>query len=403
VLTKELLLYTARKGRLYPRFIDVEDEALLGVADALVGTAKESIGLGAGELEESLEAIAKDAGHLKLGQGLVKLVLDRIDVEAASPEQRDRRLAQQRIAAGVLRGLPAGASLEAYEAALELAIEGGLEKARLELYADLPERRRVNAVDLDSGAALLRRYNLALAQSLLLYARRLLVRLIDPPKLELRRALRWLRFCRLVAEVDRHGSDLVIGIDGPAAMFDGGRKYGLELAMFFEVLPLFPRWALAAEVTLPRRPALQLELDEKAPVVSPLSSGLGHVPEEIETTLQKIESNERFEVDRSPEPRAVGVNGLIVPDLALKDRASGRWIAIELFHGWHKGALSKRLEALRARPDPDLLLGVDRAILKSDPSLEGQGQVFAFNKFPGERVLVSAIDAWIRPAPAPGR
>jgi len=84
----------------------------------------------------------------------------------------------------------------------------------------------------------------------------------------------------------------------------------------------------------------------------------------------------------------MGAAGLCVPDLTLRHRESGREVAVELFHAWHAGALRRRLEELRARPDPDLLLGVERSLVK-DPAeralLEAHPQVLLFRGYPSAK------------------
>lgn len=399
MLTKDLLHFSTRQGRIKPRFIDPDNAPLLELAEALVATAKASIGEGQGDLEESLLALAAAAPQKKLGDGLVKLVLDRVEVEGPNPEAQAERLKAHHTASGILSGLPEGTTLAGYQAALDHAFLGRLGEVREGLYADLPARRAVKEVQLEDGAALLHRYNLALAQSFLLYAQRVVVVLESPPKLELRRVFRWLKFCRLVADIEKVQDNLQISVEGPAAMFASAKRYGLALAMFVEILPILPRWQLNAEVELPRRPVATLVLDQKLGLSSPLRAGLGHVPEEVESTLAKLESDELFELERAPEPRPIGVGGLLVPDLALTEKKSGRRVIIELFHPWHQGALEQRLRGLKERPDPELLLGVDRALAK-DPAvkarLEDEAQVFLFNSFPGERVLKDAVRRWIQ-------
>jgi predicted nuclease of restriction endonuclease-like RecB superfamily len=397
MLTRELLEHGVRGGVLRPRFVDPRQPALLELAEDLVGVVALGAGETRGALEEALLARARSHPRPRVALGLVKLLLDRMTFE--EPDEAAETLRQRVFAEAqeVRRALPRDASLEAGLAALaaRLAAVTGrdLDLLRRDLYRDLGDERPLVSWDPLAAPALLDRYNLALAQGLLVYSRRVVLTVERAGTAEVRRLLRWLRFCRLVAEIRREGDAWSLAVEGPAALFDSGKKYGLMLATFLQAVPLLEAYRLDAEVTLPRRAPVNLQLTHLDPLVSPLAAGAGHVPEEIRRTLEGLEGG-AWTVELSPEPRPVGATGLCVPDLALRHPGRGLEIAVELFHPWHRHALERRLAELSARPDPHLLLGVDRALAK-DPEvarrLEGEAQVFLFNAFPGARVLLAAL------------
>ena len=72
-------------------------------------------------------------------------------------------------------------------------------------------------------------------------------------------------------------------------------------------------------------------------------------------------------------------------------------------------ALDRRLNELQTRPDPELVLGVDLALVKDDElaaRVNDHPQVFTFNKFPARRRLQPILDrvaaeALLRRAAAP--
>jgi uncharacterized protein len=83
-----------------------------------------------------------------------------------------------------------------------------------------------------------------------------------------------------------------------------------------------------------------------------------------------------------------------VPDLTFRHRQTRREVALELFHAWHAGPLSRRLEELRSRPDGGLLLGVDRALARDSQereTLEQHPQVVLFHGFPSARRLLARL------------
>ena len=278
------------------------------------------------------------------------------------------------------------------------------------LAADLAEHRRLQTAILPTPPALLERYNLALAQGLAFYASSLRVRTDTQNALELRKLLRWLKWSRLVADVRRDGDEWALTVEGPGAMFDMQKKYGLQLANFLAAVPLLTRFTVEADVAVPRGAEGTLVLDHKDPLRALDRTALGHIPPEIDAGLTAL-GDERWTLDPLPELRHTGATGMCVPDFGLRDTQTGATLVVELFHRWHSRALLRRLGELRARPDPGLALGVDLALVK-DAALAAHvadhPQVFTFNKFPTRRRLQPLLDriatappAKTPPAPTP--
>jgi uncharacterized protein len=390
MLTRDLLMFRVRLGKIRPAFVDVSRPDLAALAQDLVELAGGAAGKTRGELDEELEARVRHHPRLKVARGLCKLLLDRALFEEPREEVAGLRRESFAAAARVLRSLAEGTSLEEYQQRLEAALGRPLEGVREALYSDLPEQRRLLEWKPLSARALLERYNLALAQGLVLHSSGLTLRAEAPELLRVRRVLRWLKFCRLVAEVLRHGRDWTIEVEGPAAILEMQKKYGLQLAVFLGVVPVLRHWRLEARVQLPRRERLLLELSDEDPLVSAHDEGLGHIPPEVAQVAGKFRDDALWELDLTPEPRHVGANDLCVPDLRFRNRKTGREVCFELFHRWHHHALLRRLASLRARPDPGLYLGVDRPLAKRPElaeALEGCEQVMPFNTFPSERKI----------------
>ncbi len=387
MLTRELLLFRVREGRLKPSFIQRNDAALLALAAELIAEVEAGRGLTRDEVEESLGLRAGAWTKPKVARGLVKLLVDRMLFDEPSPGVAEARQEAFREAARVLRTLPPDTALEGYEARLAQALPRPLPEVREALYVDLPGSRRLVDWEALKPGELLDRYNLALAQGHLLEARRLTLRARAPELLRVRKVLRWLKFCRLVAEVRRTGEDWALEVEGPGAMLALQKKYGLQLATFLAMVPVLERWELTASLEGRRRAVLVL--DEQAPLVSPHAGALGHIPPEVASLAEGF-ADAAWEVDLLPLPRHVGASGLCVPDLLFRHKATGREVALELFHPWHAGPLVRRLEELRTRPDPGLLLGIDRALAKDSgrkEELEAHPQVVLFHGFPSVKRL----------------
>ena len=388
MLTRELLVFRVREGTLRPTFAKRGDAALLALAGELIAQVEAGRGRTRDEVEEELGLRAGAHSRPKVARGLVKLLVDRMHFDEPGEGIAAARTAAFHTAARVLRALPADATAEGYEARLAEALPQPLPEVRGALYADLPGDRKLVEWDALGPGELVDRYNLALAQGPLFDARRLTLRARAPELLRVRKVLRWLKFCRLVAEVRREGEDWVLEVEGPGAMLALQKKYGLQLASFLSVVPVLERWQLAASLESPRRRAT-LVLDEKDPLVSPHGPALGHIPPEVATLAQGFDDAE-WELDLLPLPRHTGAAGLCVPDLTFRHRQTRREVALELFHAWHAGPLARRLEELRSRPDEGLLLAVDRALAReagAREALEAHPQVVLFHGFPSAKRL----------------
>ncbi|MFL5350702.1 MAG: DUF790 family protein [Hyalangium sp.] len=402
MLTRDLLLFRVREGKLRPSFIKREDPELLALSTELISQVDGAKGQTRDDVEEDLSLRAGAFSRPRIARGLVKLLLDRALFDEAAEGVAESRWERFQLAARVLRELPADASVEAYEARLTQALPAPLPEVREALYVDLPGNRRLLGWEALTPAELLDRYNLALAQGPLLGARRLTLRARSPELLRVRKLLRWLKFCRLVAEVRRDGDDWALEVEGPGALLSLQKKYGLQLASFLSVVPVLERWELMAEVEASARRRAVLVLDHRDPLVSPLPGALGHIPPEVATLAEGFEDAE-WEMDLTPLPRHMGASGLCVPDLTFRHREKRREVALELFHAWHAGPLARRLGELRSRPDPGLLLGVDRALARGEEkeALEAHPQVVLFNGFPSARRLRERLARLIEePKPA---
>jgi predicted nuclease of restriction endonuclease-like RecB superfamily len=390
MLTREHLSYRIRTGTIRPAFVAPSDPELLLLSERLITTSAELVGIERRAVEAALRAHANAHQKPKVARGLAKLLLDRMDFGEAGEEAEELRRVTFPAASAILRALPPGASFAEYEGALAGSMDLG--EVRERLFADLAEHRPLLSFRAIDPESLLDRYNLALAQGLLLYTDQITITVDRPDVLEIRRVLRWLKFCRLVAYLERFEDRWVLAVEGPGAILSMQKKYGLQLAGFLGAVPLLSRWRLAAAVRLPRKVPCALELTQEDPLVSPFAGAPGHLPEEIRAFVEAFQ-DEAWSIDTTPEIRPVGVRDLAVPDFVLRHRETGGTVAVELFHRWHRSLLGRRLEALASKPDPTLVLGVDRSLLDEElkEQIAGSDRIFVFNAFPSKRALEKVL------------
>ena len=312
MLTRDLLAYRTVKGKLRPTFVDVKHEDHLALAAGLVQILEHGVGETRGALDEAQGVLVGEARKPKFARGLVKLLQDKCSFEEPGDAAAALRRGAFRTSAAVLRGLPDDAPLALYLERVAAGLPAPLDDCRARLYEDLGEHRRLLRSALPTPQALLERYNLAQAQGLVLYAQRLRVRTGTQSQLELRKLLRWLKFSRLVAEVSRDGDEWVLQVEGPGAIFDMQKKYGLQLATFLAAVPLLSQFTVEAEVDIPRGAKGTLFLDHKDPLRALDRSALGHIPPEIEVGLAAL-ADDRWSIDHLPELRHTGALGMCVP------------------------------------------------------------------------------------------
>lgn len=392
MLTRDLLQHRTSKGIIRPTFVrpnKIKD--LVEIADDFVAIFVASLGETRSALEEQLEQRATGFSRIKIARGLMKLLFDRSVFEESNETIAARRLDSFFTATEVLRTLGDDATLPEYERALDARL-GGLDELRGALYGDLAARRKLIEFEALTGAELIDRYNLAQAQGLLIYATELSISSSQPDLRVVRRVLRWLKFCRLVAEVERDGKKWTLNVEGPASILNMAKKYGLQLATFLGAVPLLAQFELRATVKMKNRPPAELLLTELDGLKSTHGKTAGHLPPEIEKVAEMF-TDGRWSLDLTPEPRHAGVREVCVPDFTFRDGESDQVICVELFHRWHRHALAKRLDGLEARPDPHLFLGVDRSLAKGDlgPRLENHSQVILFSAFVSPRKLKAVL------------
>ena len=207
-----------------------------------------------------------------------------------------------------------------------------------------------------------------------------------------------MRWHRLLAAIhqDNEGT-LRMDISGPGAVLDQRSRYGLQLACFLPHLATAKNWRLEAQVTPPKahdRPGgkatATLVLDHKAPLQGH-SHFLAHTPPEISRChLAWGDKIAPWQVSDDPPLLPMSRGDLAVPDFQFShsEDSSGGPFYLECFHRWHRHQFERRLKQLESGLAPQLLLAVDRALVRSGSSKELleaspiQHRVMLFNDLP---------------------
>lgn len=389
MLTRDLLRYRLDGDEVKPSFLKATP-AIRDLTDALLAHWQGSVGKRLGDLEDAALPILHRSRALVVGRGLQKLILDACTF-AEPPSAATLREEAFAVSASLL-STPAKTS-DDHRAAVAERLGLQADEVRDRLYADHPDQAMLETVPTWTATQLIPRYNLALAQGLLLFARSLTVTVADADTGLRRRLLKALRFRRLLADI--RGDDrqaLTLEISGPGSVLDQQSRYGMHLALFLPALACCRSWKAEVALALPRGGPARLLLSDEHGL--PGDNGfLGFVPEE----LQALEATlrERFPAWTIQDPALLPhpSGEVVVPDLQVV--VGGRSVAVELFHRWHGHALRRRLDQAAAGWAPHLVFGVDRAVLRGDESLAAHpaflARGFAFTELPAARALAEVI------------
>lgn len=364
MLTSDLVRATVRSGRVRPRFVSVGDEALGRQAAALVALVHEHEGRSLGELEEAIgDHIGDDVDYL-VRRGLVKLLLDRTELTVPSP--RAPHLIREVVFEEAARTWPVGPagseSLASRRDAVERAaarLEMDPDVVEASLFADRRVEQRLGASDLTRADGLLHRYNLALAQAVLLKARSVTVRLPDLRPARARQLLRAVKFHRLMHRAERDDEGWVLTLDGPLSLFRQTGRYGLQLALFLPALCHCAKWFLSADVVWgPRKTPCTLHLDHRMGLETHTKDlGTWESEEERQLRASWKRTDSPWSLRRSTHIIDLAGRGVLVPDYTLVHR-DGRKAHLELVWYWRRKTFERRLALLREAGPPNLIVAL---------------------------------------------
>jgi uncharacterized protein len=390
MLTGKMVRVRYARDRIVPHYIDTTDLTWVETAERLLELFRGQEGKTRGQLEdEQREAFGDDPGQL-VHQGLVKLLADRCEFEVSSdhpPEQLRAavfRAATRRRKEAVLgAGSPANdddlrtavAAFDRDAVLREVAAELSLTPEAVDqgLFADLKSEQRLTQFKDLSAERLLQRYNVALAQAVLLRSTRVHVIVRDEPPQRYRQLLRRIKFHRLVCEVERLGPDgFRMHLDGPMSLFSATQKYGLQLAIFLPAVLLCRDFELKAEL----RWGTQRKL--KTFLVTPGDGLVSHYPDQgmytppelamfVELFHKRIAE---WELVEETELLPLG-DGFWAPDFRLVHKESGLVVLLEVLGFWRRSSAEKHLERLRQHVREPFLLAVSDQLHIDEAELEG--------------------------------
>jgi predicted nuclease of restriction endonuclease-like RecB superfamily len=378
MLTSKLVRVRYARERIVPCYLDVSDTAWQEVAERLLATFRGQEGRTRGALEQEVrETFGSDPAQL-VHQGLAKLLDDRCEYEVVSghpPEQLREAVfaaaAKKQLASCQLLTTPFDRDAVLQEVAAGLAMTP--EAVDHGLFADLKSEQRLVRFKDISAEHLLQRYNVALAQAVLLRSTRVHVHIRGEPPQRYRQLLRLVKFHRLVCEMENSGEGAYsLHLDGPLSLFTATQKYGLQLALFLPAVLRCRDYEVNAELRWgAQRKPKTFTLSPSDGLVSHYPDSGMYVPPElamfVELFRKKIAD---WDIVEETNVFPLG-DGFWVPDFRLTQRGTGRTLFLEVLGFWRRSSVEKHLERLRQHADQPFLLAVSEQLHVDEASLEG--------------------------------
>jgi uncharacterized protein len=371
VLTSDLLLHRYNGEEIVPTRLPL-DKKTLALADEIIAIFGLYRGRKRFELDEELSVLEGTDTDYRIKRGLAHLLLNGFcTFETVSPlepvmlRERVFTLSAQQVPS------PQAAALVMQEVADSLTQELGrevtLEQVKTGLYADLAENQILVSFEAPAAETLLHRYNLSQVQGVLYRAKDLVITAHRNDPGEYKLLFRYLKLFGLMTYIEGdadHG--YTITIDGPASLFGGSTRYGIDLAKFLPALLHVSRWemvtALASRTLYDgRETPNRFTLDSSCGLVSHYKKGGvfdSIVEESFAAGWTKVKTEWRLEreVELVPLPGSV-----MVPDFRLV-HPDGRSYVLEIVGYWRPEYLKKKFSQVARSGRDDIILLVSERL-----------------------------------------
>jgi len=402
VLTADLIQARVKRGFVEPFYIDASHADSLQLAKALIEMFQAHGGKPRRELDAQLRDYRGSGTGFLLHRGLAKLLEDRSEFgTVAALEPPDLRRAVFETAAAAHRNSAAApvdraAVFQKVSEDLQLPVEA----CEGSLYADLKEEQLLEKFKVCTPQWLLNRYNLALAQAVLLRATALEVELPRQKPSRYRQLFHRMKFCQLLYQVEGSAkAGYRFRLDGPLSLFKSSQRYGLQMANFLPALLHCEGWKLEADVLWGKqRREKKFRLTAKAGLEPPNPVRGRWQPEEMRWMQEQFgKLKSVWELATKAELVDLGGRGVLVPDYVFTHSASGRRVLMEVFGFWRRGAIDSRLALLREHGPENLILALGKGLNVGEEALEDvPGEVYLFRQAPIAREVLKRLEGFLK-------
>ena len=401
MLTGNLVRVKFARNKLVPHYLDTRHGGWLGLAEQLLLGFRASVGRTRGEVLEDLAEVIGEGQPALVPRGLVDLLEDRCEFEVNSDFPPDV-IREAIFRAAAMHRAEAAAAKRPFDRASVIsavATELGIEWDVIEngLFADLKDERRIVKFDDCTPEFLLRRYNVALAQAILLKCTAMDVRIWGETPPRFRQLFRQVKFHRLICAIhESTNNSYVLKLDGPLSLFSGTTKYGLQLAQFLPTLLHCKAYELQAEVKWgAERKTKSFSLSATDGLQSHLPDFGVYTPPELQQFADSFAAKiEGWLISSDPNPVSLS-DGIWVPDFKLTHPGSGTEVFVEIVGFWRKVDVENLYKRLKKQMPGKFVLCVSEQFRadKEDKSVDFGDGVYRYRKTPlPEEVVRIAAD-----------
>jgi predicted nuclease of restriction endonuclease-like RecB superfamily len=408
MLTGNLVRTRVSKGRVIPIYINRDAPDWLEAAESLLMVFREGAGMTRGEIEAEVDELVGEGMANLVHRGLAKVLEDRAEFEVVAdvpPEAlRDKVFTAAAEHRRNLRAAGHRAPFQRDDVLRGVADALGIEPAQVaaSLFADLKdENRMLSFKDMDAQQ-LLDRYNVALAQSVLLRSVQVMAEVRGEKPARYRQLLRHLKFHRLLHRIEGSMADgFKLQIDGPLSLFSSTTKYGLQMALFLPALLLCRDFRLDAELRWgPKRDPRTFHLESAEGLVSHYADAGQYVPAEIAAFVERFRQvAPAWEVAEAAGVVELGREGVWVPDYTFVHKPTGTDVLVEVLGFWKKSSLERLLRLLPKLGPPRYVLAISERMKVDEEAIgELSGPVLRFKEIPGASEMSALLESFL-----PGR
>ena len=400
MLTSDLLLTRSRGPYIEPRYVAVEDPALIDLAQALIEIHIEHQGKTRRELQQALVLLAGDRTDYRIQRGLAKLLCDHYcEFQVASPqppeELRHAVFALARAHHPVVRETSLIYPVKREDLLEQVALKHQIssEDVLAGLYADLPENHQLATFAAPSPNELLLRYNVALAQAMLYRCEVLRLSVYRNLPVRYKQLFKFIKFYRLIHTIEGDvDAGYEIALDGPVSMFRHSQKYGLQMAVFLPALLLCTRWSMQADIVRKDGRRQHFVLDDQSGLVSHYKDQTLYDSLLEETFASRFDkAKTAWQLERESE--VVNLKETVmIPDFTFR-HPDGRTAILEIMGYWRPEYLRRKLEKLRRAQRKDLLVAVSSNLNVSEDDFKNvPGGVFFFRNKVQPKDVIHLLD-----------
>jgi uncharacterized protein len=413
MLTGAMVRVKLARERVVPQYIDRESARWLEAAESLLLLFREGTGMTRGDIEAEIDALFGGGGNAtQVYRGLAKVLEDRAEFEVVADVPPD--LVREKVftaAADYRRQMRSNGTGPGHRAtfqrdeilnavAAELDIEP--EAVSKSLFADLRDENRLLSFDDMKAQWLIDRYNVGLAQAVLLRSVLVKVEVRNERPARYRQLFRRLKFHRLLYRVEgsmREG--YVFHIDGPLSLFSATTKYGLQVALFLPTLLHCSDFRLEAELRWgPKREPRSFLLEPRDGLVSHQSDAGTYTPVELKAFVERFRQvAPAWEISECTDVVELGREGVWVPDFRLVHIPTGNDVFVDVLGFWKRSSVESLTRLLPRFGPPRFVLAISEKLKVDEETLEELAvPILRFKEIPSATELVALLDRFVGPA-----